>query len=379
MDMILTNARIVLPGEVITGSLAVRDGVIAAVDEGPSALPGALDMEGDFVIPGLVELHTDHLENHYNPRPKVHWNPIAAVCAHDAQIAASGITTVFDALRVGSDDNADLTTDDMIRLAAAIDAGVAAGRLRADHYIHLRCEVSAPNCLEAFDCFEGDPRVRIASLMDHSPGQRQFASLDAYAVYYKGKMKMSDAEFNAFCEERIAQSNTYSDRHRRAIAERARLRGIVLASHDDATEAHVAEAATFGIRVAEFPTTLEAARASREQGLAVLMGGPNVVRGGSHSGNVSARDLAARGLLDIVSSDYIPFSMIQAAFFLGEVVDEVDLPAAIAMVTRAPARAVGLDDRGEIVPGKRADLVRVRVEEHIPIVRKVWREGVRVA
>jgi alpha-D-ribose 1-methylphosphonate 5-triphosphate diphosphatase len=379
MDMILTNARIVLADEVIEGSLEVRDGRIASVSSGRIGAPAALDMEGDFVIPGLVELHTDHLEGHYNPRPKVHWNPVAAVCAHDAQIATSGITTVFDALRVGTDEDAGLGTEDMRRLADAIESGVAAGRLRADHYIHLRCEVSAPNCLEAFDQFKGDPRVRLASLMDHAPGQRQFASLEAYAVYYKGKMKMTDAEFNAFCETRIAQSRTYSDKHRKAIAERARAQGIVLASHDDATRDHVEEGRAFGIRVAEFPTTMEAARASSEAGLAVLMGGPNVVRGGSHSGNVSARDLARAGYLDILSSDYIPFSLIQSAFFLGEVVDEVELPSAIAMVSRTPALAAGLDDRGEILAGKRADLVRVRVDEHIPVVRTVWREGVRVA
>ncbi|WP_428698075.1 alpha-D-ribose 1-methylphosphonate 5-triphosphate diphosphatase [Stappia sp.] len=378
MDMTLTNARIVLDGEVIEGSLHVRDGRIAGIDSGPSTLPGAEDMGGDFVIPGLVELHTDHLENHYAPRPKVRWNPIAAVCAHDAQIAASGITTVFDALRVGLDEDTDITSEDMRRLADAIEAGVAKDRLRADHFIHLRCEVSAPNCLESFAVFDNDPRVRIASLMDHSPGQRQFASLEAYAVYYKGKMKMTDAEFNAFCERRMAQSAEWSDANRKVVAEKARARGIVLASHDDATNAHVDEAIELGIRVAEFPTTLEAARASKDQGLAVLMGAPNVVRGGSHSGNVSARDLASHGLLDILSSDYIPFSLIQSAFFLGEVVEEIELPQAIAMVSKTPALSAGLEDRGEIAIGKRADLVRVRVEEHIPIVRTVWREGQRV-
>ena len=186
-----------------------------------------------------------------------------AVCAHDAQVASSGITTVFDALRVGLDEDAGVTAQDMRRLADAIEAGVVGDRLRADHFIHLRCEVSAPNCLESFCLFDGDPRVRIASLMDHSPGQRQFASLEAYAIYYKGKMKMTDAEFNAFCETRIAQSRTYSDKHRKAIAEKARDRGIVLASHDDATREHVDEGRDFGIRVAEFPTTMEAAKASR--------------------------------------------------------------------------------------------------------------------
>ena len=153
----------------------------------------------------------------------------------------------------------------------------------------------------------------------------------------------------------------------------------MLASHDDATVAHVDEAIAQGIRVAEFPTTVEAASASKGAGLGVLMGAPNVIRGASHSGNVSARTLAEQGLLDILSSDYIPFSLIQSAFFLGEVVEGISLPQAVAMVSKNPADAVGLTDRGVIETGRRGDLVRVRVDEHVPVVRTVWREGRRVA
>ncbi|BCH20446.1 alpha-D-ribose 1-methylphosphonate 5-triphosphate diphosphatase [Mesorhizobium sp. L-8-3] len=376
-ETVLSNARLVLADEVVTGSLLIRDGLIADIASGSSRI--GEDMQGDFVIPGLVELHTDHLEGHYAPRPKVRWNPIAAVLAHDAQVATAGITTVFDALRVGLDEDADMTAVEMRKLADAIEDSVRQDRVRADHFIHLRCEVSAPDCLDGFGYFDGDDRVRLASLMDHAPGQRQFAQLSAYATYYQGKLKMSDEAFRVFCERRIAESEANSPANRAAIAAACQARGIVLASHDDATVAHVEEAVSQGIRVAEFPTTAEAARASREAGLGVLMGAPNVMRGGSHSGNVSARALAEGGLLDILSSDYIPFSLIQSAFFLGEVVDQVSLPQAVAMVSRNPAEAVGLTDRGVIEPGRRADLVRVRVDDHVPVVRTVWREGRRVA
>lgn len=375
-ELVLKNARIVLADEVVSGSVLVRDGLIAEISS-DSGRTGE-DMEGEYLIPGLVELHTDHLEGHYAPRPRVRWNPIAAVLAHDAQLAASGITTVFDALRIGMDDDADLTISDMRKLADAIEDGVRADRMRADHFIHLRCEVSAADCLDGFALFEDDSRVRLASLMDHAPGQRQFTNLETYANYYQRKLKLSDAEFNAFCEKRMAQSQANSTPNRKAIATAARERGIVLASHDDATREHVAEAVEDGTRVAEFPTTTEAAHASREAGLAVLMGAPNVVRGGSHSGNVSARTLAESGHLDILSSDYIPFSLIQSAFFLGDVVEGIALPQAVRLVTKNPAEAAGLDDRGEIIAGKRADLVRVRVDEHVPVVRTVWREGRRV-
>lgn len=376
-ELHLKNANLVLADEVVRGSVLVRDGLIVDVDTGP-ADAGGEDMEGNYILPGLVELHTDHLEGHYAPRPKVRWNPLAAVLAHDAQITTSGITTVFDALRVGMDDDADLSSDDMRNLADAIDDASRNDRLRAEHYLHLRCEVSAPDCLDSFAAFDGDERVRLVSLMDHAPGQRQFRKMEAYSTYYQGKLKMSDEDFRNFCEKRIAQSEANSGRNRQALSVLCQDRGIVLASHDDATQDHVDEAIEQGIHVAEFPTTFEAAKASKDAGMSVLMGAPNVVRGGSHSGNVAARDLAEYGVLDILSSDYIPFSLIQSAFGLGDLVDGITLPEAVSMVSRNPAKAAGLEDRGEIAVGKRADLVRVCVDHHIPVVRTVWREGRRV-
>ena len=372
---VLTNARIVLSDRVMEGAVEMAGGVITEI--GPASARG-VDLEGDYLIPGLVELHTDHLETHYAPRPKVRWHPVAAVQAHDAQIAASGITTVFDAIRVGTDEHADMGAAELRILADAVTAGVEARRLRADHFIHLRCEVSAPDCLEAFEGIMDHPLVRLASLMDHAPGQRQFASSDAYRAYYQGKLKLSDTALAEFIARRSHESITYADRHRQALAALSHARGIALASHDDATTDHVDKARDLGISIAEFPTTLEAAKASRDAGFAILMGGPNVVRGGSHSGNVSARDLAAAGLLDILSSDYIPFSMLQAAFCLVDAGEGLDVPQAISLVTRRPAEAAGLHDRGEIALAKRADLVQVRIEDGIPIVRTVWRQGRRV-
>lgn len=374
-ELVLTNARIVLANEVLEGSVRVDGGMIT--DIGTPVRHG-VDIDGDYLIPGLVELHTDHLETHYAPRPKVRWNPVAAVQAHDAQIAASGITTVLDAIRIGLDEQTDIGADDMLTLAAAIRAGNVAGRLRADHHIHLRCEVSAPDCLESFMAIKDDPQVRLASLMDHAPGQRQFASVEAYKVYYQGKTKMTDAELDSFSERRNKQSQAHAGKFRRAIAEICHDKGIVLASHDDATREHVEEAVALGIHVAEFPTTMEAAKASRQAGMAILMGGPNVVRGGSHSGNVSARALAEADLLDILSSDYIPFSMLQSAFSLVDNVDGISLPKAIQLVTKRPAEAGGFTDRGEIAVGKRADFVHLRIEDGIPIVLTVWRQGRRV-
>ncbi len=376
-ETVFSNAGIVTPDAVIHGSVVVRDGVIAEIGEGPSRV--GHDLGGEFLVPGLVELHTDHLESHIQPRPKVRWNPHAAVQAHDAQLATAGVTTVLDAIRLGSDENQFLTGRDMREVADVIEQAGARGRLRADHFIHLRCEVSAPNCFEDYGYFAEDPRVRLASLMDHAPGQRQFVSLEAYSIYYQPKLNLNDPDFRRFVEDRIEQSRVNAPANRRAIAEACRARGVMLASHDDATEEHVAESVAFDVRIAEFPTTRMAARASSQAGLSVLMGAPNVIRGGSHSGNVSARDLAADGLLDILSSDYIPFSLIQSAFFLADVEPAISLPRAVGMVSKRPAEAVGLFDRGAIEVGRRADLVRVLRDEAVPVVREVWREGARVA
>ena len=376
-DLTLRNARIVLDNEVIEGSLNVVDGRIAAIEAGPVAV--GEDFEGDYLIPGLVELHTDHLEGHYSPRPGVRWNPLSAVQAHDAQMATSGITTVFDCLRLGSDEDEGFQAGEMRILADAIELAQNEGRLRSQHLIHLRCEVSAPDVVEAFEDFRNDPRVRLASLMDHAPGQRQFQSMDAYTLYYKVKRGLTDEAFELYVNKRLEQSALYSAPHRRAIADHCREAGITIASHDDATLDHVEEAIDDGVRLAEFPTSIDAARASHEAGLSVLMGAPNIVRGGSHSGNIAALDLVKAGFLDVLSSDYVPGSLLYGAFKIAEDVESINLPQAIALVTSTPARTVGLDDRGRIAEGRRADLVRVRWSGGVPVVRSVWREGIRVA
>jgi len=220
--------------------------------------------------------------------------------------------------------------------------------------------------------------VRLVSLMDHTPGQRQFTSLAKYREYNRGKFGLGDAELDALIARRREDQEKYGDRHRAAILRLCETRALPLASHDDATVGHVEEAAKAGMTIAEFPTTLEAARAARAYGLAILGGGPNLVMGRSHSGNVSALELVAEGLLDIVSSDYVPASALHAAFLL-HTRHRQSLPVAIAAVTATPAERVGLDDRGEIAPGKRADVVRVRAVGDVPLVTAVWRAGRRVA
>jgi alpha-D-ribose 1-methylphosphonate 5-triphosphate diphosphatase len=260
---------------------------------------------------------------------------------------------------------------------AAIGAAQRDGLLRAEHFLHMRCEVGHAAVVEIFQTFLDDPLLRLVSLMDHTPGQRQFATVEKYFEYYEGKFGYTRAEMSELVGQRLAEQELFANKHRRALAGMCAMHRLPTASHDDATIAHIDEAVGFGLTIAEFPTTCEAAMAARARGMAVVMGAPNVVRGGSHSGNVSASDLAAADLLDILSSDYVPFSLLQSVFLLHRGIG-ITLPEAVAKVSSGPARAVGLADRGEIATGKRADLVQVHLAaDDTPVVRQVWRGGRR--
>ncbi len=377
-EITYTNAKVVLAESVIDGTVVAVDGFIADVVKGRNRTGDAIDFEGDYLLPGLIELHTDHLEAHFSPRPKVQWPADAAVVAHDAQIVASGITTVFDALRVGNVRGEDSASQHMGLLAAAIRDAKKNGRLRADHLVHLRCELACEDTVSGLAELIDGAGVRLISVMDHTPGQRQFVNLVKFREYYQGKVGFNDAEMQTFIAERHEACGRLSVPNRTKVVAMARERGIPLASHDDATSDHVEEARREGASISEFPTSVEAAEAARTSGLMVLMGAPNVVRGGSHSGNVSALDLARRGLLDILSSDYVPYSLLQAAFALPQYDTGIDLPAAIRTVTANPAAAVGLEDRGSIAVGMRADLIRICLDGAFPVMRSAWRQAERV-
>lgn len=379
MNSVFRNARMVLPDRIVSGTLAVEGSQIAAVDDTPAAPASALDLDGDYLLPGLIDLHTDNLESHYQPRPGVYWDAASAAVNHDGEVAVAGVTTVFDALCLGLTDKGELRAKHVRPIIDGLALARRAGMLRADHRIHLRCEVIGPKVLDQLAGFDDDPMVGLVSVMDHAPGQRQTADIE---VWYRIKMQydgLTKDQAQADFDRLTAASREYGPRHRRAVAAWARDRGLGLASHDDQTVEHVAESAEIGCTIAEFPTTMDAAKACRERGIAVMMGGPNLVRGKSSYGNITARDLAEAGLLDIVSSDYVPASMLHAAFTLADGVEGWDLPRAVATVTGTPAAAAGLADRGRLEPGLRADLVRVRVIDGRPVVRGVWAAGERVA
>ena len=377
-DTILANAQIVLPGEVIRGSVRLSGGRIAAIDHGAAVPAGAIDCGGDLVMPGLIELHTDNLERHMQPRPKVNWPHMSAIVAHDAELASVGITTVFDALRVGSIfSNTNAGYGEYARAVASEILDLRArGVLRISHFLHLRAEICSETLVEEMAKFGPEDRVGIVSLMDHTPGQRQFRDLSKLREYVMGKRGLSDEAFLDHVASQQALRARVGDLHEATAVAEARRYGAVLASHDDTTADQVTTSKVHGVHFAEFPTTVEAATACRAQGIRVMMGAPNLIRGGSHSGNVAAADLAGLDLLDILSSDYVPSSLLSAALMLGDLWG--NMARGIATVTAAPAEATGLADRGHIVPGARADVVRVARIGTAGAVRGLWVQGNRV-
>lgn len=377
-ETILANAMLVLPNEVIHGAIRVQEGQIAAIDAGGSVPQGAIDCEGDLLMPGLIELHTDNLERHIEPRPRVNWPHASAIIAHDAELASVGITTVFDALRVGSvvsnkkanyGEYARLLADEILDLRAT-------GALRISHFLHLRAEVCSETLIDELAKFGPDDRIGIVSLMDHTPGQRQFRDLTQLRAYVCGKHGLSETEFESHVADQVALSQRLGAAHEAAAVTETRRFGAVLASHDDTTAEQVAISARHGAHFAEFPTTVEAARACHDHGIKVMMGAPNLIRGGSHSGNVAAHKLAEADLLDILSSDYVPSALLSAALMLGDLWG--DVARGMRTVTSAPAAAVGLQDRGQLTLGARADLIRVARVGGAAALRGTWVQGLRV-
>jgi alpha-D-ribose 1-methylphosphonate 5-triphosphate diphosphatase len=378
-ETILTNARVVTETDVFLGTIRFGADGIREVDAGATRVPGAIDAEGDFVAPGLIEMHTDNLEKHFMPRPKVFWpDGLAATLAHDAQMAAAGVTTVYDAICAGVLDAGKAYRQALFgRMIEAVETGQASGLFRIDHKLHLRCELTNPHILEEVEPHVDRPLVELVSLMDHTPGQRQFRQIEYLKTYAKGAGDRTDREIDADLELRMREGPKNVQANWDRVVALFASRGIPIASHDDTTPEHVDMAAASGCTISEFPTTIEAASEARGKGMTTIAGAPNVVRGGSHSGNVSAQELAEHGLLDGLSSDYVPSSLLQAIGRLDRTT-EIGLPKLMGLVTWGVADLLRLHDRGRLAPGLRADVLRFRFAGETPVVRELYVQGRRV-
>jgi alpha-D-ribose 1-methylphosphonate 5-triphosphate diphosphatase len=377
-DTILTNAQLVLRDEVIHGTVVIRGERIIDVQPGRSHLAAAQDLGGEHLIPGIVDVHTDNLERQVQPRANARWPSRSAMLAHDTQTIAAGVTTVLDALCLGDLGFDAGRTKTFLDGVADLDALAPTGLLKSEHFLHLRCELPAADMPALVEPVADHPLVRMVSLMDHSPGVGQYRDIGRYREMRARQLNMPRADVDRRIGELLEQRERLREPQRRWLLDRVRHRNLPLASHDDDSAEQVARNAADGITISEFPVVMDAAQEAKRLGVAVIAGAPNIVRGGSHSGNVAAAALVRAGAVDVLASDYVPPAMVEAAW-LSAAGGDVTLPQAVAMITDAAARMVGLADRGRIEAGLRADLVQVCPHEGHAIIRRVWRAGERVA
>lgn len=369
MSIRLVNAHLILADrEVADGDLLVEDGRIAAICVG-GAGARELDCGGGLLLPGLVDLHCDALEKEVEPRPRALFPLDLAVAQADRRNAACGITTPFHAISFSGAEWG-VRND---RLAADLARTVRGQRNLTDARVHLRYEVTEPACEPLIAGLIDAGVCDLLSFMDHTPGRGQFRTFESYSAYFRGAYHRSDADVQAMVAAKQAQQAGAPARIA-ALAARAAARGIALATHDDDSPEFVAAAASLGVAMSEFPINLPTAAAARAQGIATILGAPNIVRGGSQSGNMRALDAVLAGSCDCLCSDYHPPSLLAAALALPALSD-LDLPRAVALVSANPARAAGLADRGAIAPGLRADLALVRRHGSLALVESTLVAG----
>jgi alpha-D-ribose 1-methylphosphonate 5-triphosphate diphosphatase len=384
-EFAIANARVVLPDRVLEGgAVLVRGGLIADVAPTAAALADRpsreVDAEDAYLLPGIVDLHNDGFEYEINPRPGANIPLPLAFTTFERRLVSAGVTTEFHAISFMNRPSTGRSVSGAELASTCIAEFRDDGFRPVDHQILHRLDVWSPAVLDTvFQSVERMP-VRYLSLNDHTPGQGQFRDIDGYIARMKayeetrGNTPLDvDGMFKTIAD-RAADTETLPAIYGRLRAEVAR-QPMVIATHDDDSPEKVDFGWGLGARVAEFPVTVETARRQRELGMPILVGAPNIVRGGSQSGNLDARDLIQLGLADVICADYHAPSLLPSAFRL---VEErlMELPAAIRMLTLDPARAVGLTDRGAIEPGQSADLLLASLDRAgFPCVEQVFRAG----
>ncbi len=370
---LLSNVRAVAGGRVIEdATVASEDGRIVGLEENRS-YAGAIDGRGAFCLPGLVDSHCDALEREVSPRPTVSFDPEFALRSLEARFLGAGITTACHGVNFFGEGDRMRTPEMAARLVDVIAARRAAGA-RIDHRVLFRVPARTMGSVDrAIECLPGgqpEGDVPLVSFEDHTPGQGQYRNIDMYKAAISEEHRAEIGDLDAEIARRMAEAEAKLPIREATLA---RIRDLAAAgsarvlAHDCVDAEEVAEARRWGAAVAEFPCTVEAARAARDQDMPVVLGAPNILLGGSHSGNASAEELVALGYCTGLASDYAPSTLLAAAFDLARR-GVVEFTAAVALVTAGPAEAVGLRDHGRLAPGCVADLVLVEQDGRWPRV-----------
>lgn len=369
----ITNAQIVLADQVLEhASLLIEDGVIKAINpENVAKNIETTDAKGRLIMPGMIDLHCDALEKEVEPRPNVHFPLDFAVAQADKRNATSGITTVYHAISFANDELGLRNNEFAARIARAVHDWAPHGLI--DNRVHCRYEITDESGLPVLLDLLANDDMHLLSLMDHTPGQGQFKDMAAYRDYLARNYKKTDAELDDIIDKKLAAAGGAFERAKTLI-KAAQQKGISVASHDDDTRERIEIMTGLGVKISEFPINMEAASAARELGMSTIFGAPNIIRGKSQSGSMKALDAIKAGVADCLCADYAPAALIIAVMKLPQLTD-IDLASSVRLVTMNPAKAAGLNDRGEIAVGKRADLIMIDMPAGLPQVTRVWLKG----
>ena len=369
---LLTHASVVFADEVRDDVAVLIEGdTIIAIDPLSSEGAREINLTGRLLMPGMVDLHCDAMEKEVEPRPGVHF-PLDFACSQaDKRNAAAGITTIYHALSFANHELGVRNNAFAGEIARAIHDWQP--HALVDNRVHLRYELSDDTAPAVLSSLLDAGYAHMLSFMDHSPGQGQFRDVEAYRSYL-GKTYQTDSRAIDDILEQKTQSAKGALERMETLAAQARSCCVAIASHDDDSPSKVETVSALGAVISEFPINLETAQAARALGLSTLFGAPNILRGKSQSGNMRALDAVLAGVADCLCGDYSPAALLPSVMRLPELAD-ISLPSAIALVTRNPARAVGLIDRGEIATGNRADLIAVKYLGGLPQVERVWSGG----
>ena len=377
--MWLSDFRLVLADRVLPrGSVRIERGQIAEVVEGPVR---TADLHGDglLLLPGFVDMHGDMIEREVEPRPSVRMPMELGLRDLDRRLAVAGVTTAYAALSFSPG-----STYGHIRSYEHTSSVIRAlrehrERLLVDHRVHARFEITFPKALDVIEALIAEGAVDLISLNDHTPGQGQYRDIERFAQSIAKNKGITEAEAQEIVARRIEERARPVEEliaTLEGIAATCAAHGVALASHDDDTVEKVALMQRLGVKISEFPVTAEAAAEARARGLATAMGAPNALRGQSYSGNLSARDAHAAGLLDMLASDYHPSAILPAVLALAAQ-DAGGLAGSAKLAAQNPAKALGLADRGAIAVGLRADLV-LADDTGIGHVRATMRGGRKI-
>ena len=365
---LLTNARIVTPTENFTGTVEIENGIISTIKKDKTYSEG-IDLHGQWLIPGCIDIHTDYLEKELYPRSSAAFPLPFALHFMDARAATCGITTVFSAVSFSDNEEKNRNLHEAMALCRQIDE--ARHSLLVRHFLHARID---PNSIGILDYLESMKQLESLYLVvynDHVPGTRQFTM--------QQQIEMRSKAFGISPEEAekrllIQIEKTSKINNRQPIYDAFKDK-YILGSHDDTTIEHVDEGLQFGATLSEMPTTLDAARRAKELGLWVCLGAPNYYRGGSHCGNLSCWEAMEEDLVDILCSDYHFPTMLASVV---RMIDNGISPSkAVNMVSLNPAKMLKFDaETGSIEVGKKADIVVFSSEKSFASVSQVFVDGI---